>query len=90
MVLGSFHNLTFPSPSQLILLDASCPRVAKEEESLNELPEVKKIIDESQDLFKFLTEKTGGRLDNITMASFLYDTLEIEVRFHLFYLFIYL
>ncbi|MPC18817.1 Prostatic acid phosphatase [Portunus trituberculatus] len=63
---------------KLILIESSCPRVKVEEKNMDYLPEVKKILEENQDLFKFLTEKTGQAVDNITAVSYIFDTLMIE------------
>lgn len=68
---------------KLILVDSSCPRAKVEEKNLDTLPEVKKILEENQDLFKFLTEKAGQSVPNITAVSYLFDTLQIEAAYNL-------
>ncbi|XP_045105825.1 prostatic acid phosphatase-like isoform X2 [Portunus trituberculatus] len=68
---------------KLILIESSCPRVKVEEKNMDYLPEVKKILEENQDLFKFLTEKTGQAVDNITAVSYIFDTLMIESAYNL-------
>lgn len=61
-------------------MDEACPRVLVEEKRVLELPEVKKIIEANQDLFKFVTEKSGTTVNTIGSLSYIFDTLYIEVR----------
>ena len=64
---------------QLLNVDESCPRISKEKEEQNKLPEVKRMIKKCKDLFKYLTEKSGAPVESILDVDYLFDTLEIEV-----------
>ncbi|XP_050729847.1 prostatic acid phosphatase-like [Eriocheir sinensis] len=68
---------------KLLSVDEACPRVFLEEKRVQELPEVKKVIEANQDLFKFVTEKSGVTVDNVTTLSYLFDTLYIESLYNL-------
>ncbi|XP_047472576.1 prostatic acid phosphatase-like isoform X1 [Penaeus chinensis] len=75
---------TAPLSEDLLLsVDQSCPRIQKELVRQEELPVVKNVTQESQELFQFLTEKSGQNVTTILDVDYLYDTLRIEALYNL-------
>ncbi|KAK7084499.1 hypothetical protein SK128_021475, partial [Halocaridina rubra] len=66
----------------LLAVDDSCPRIKKELELQENLPIVKNVTDESQKLFKFLSEMSGENITSIIDVDYLYDTLRIEALYN--------
>ncbi|XP_076049446.1 prostatic acid phosphatase-like [Oratosquilla oratoria] len=67
----------------LLNVQETCPRIEKEKIIQEQLPRVKKVIEENQWLFKYLTEKSGNNITTIEEVDYLYDTLHIEMIYNL-------
>ena len=56
----------------------ACPKYAKLQKEINDLPEIKKIVDENSWLFQYLSENTGKNMTDLVDIGYVYDTLFIE------------
>ncbi|XP_046387697.1 prostatic acid phosphatase-like [Ischnura elegans] len=70
------------SLDQILAGKKPCPRYEYEFKKSKELPEIKMLNEESKELYKYLTEKTGKLVHDIESVEFLYNTLTIEERFN--------
>lgn len=67
----------------VLTLDPPCPEYTKEYERILHSPEVQDYLKKRQPLFEYLTNYTGDKIDKLSAASYIFDTLEIEKRYGL-------
>lgn len=70
---------------QLIVMRKPCPAYNKELNETYSSPYVKKVNSDNADLYKYLTEKSGAQINSVLSLESLYNTLEIEVSYYIFY-----
>ncbi|XP_036143720.1 prostatic acid phosphatase isoform X2 [Monomorium pharaonis] len=70
---------TIPAKQDYVLQASQyCPRYQYELENLLRLPEIERIKEENADLFTYLTEHSGDKINSFKMLKHLYDVLYIE------------
>lgn len=78
---SSSCTYSLESHFQVIAQKRKCPLYDSALEAAHKSEEVQKINKENQDLYQYLTEKTGDEINNIAKVETLYNTLSIE-QFH--------
>lgn len=65
----------------------TCPKYTRLRTSVNDLPEVRQVHEDNQQLFEELTNLTGMPITSVDDVSSLYSTLKAEVFIYLFIFF---
>jgi len=56
----------------------SCPRLEKLNQQVNDLPEIRQIINENAEVFDYLTKNSGRNMTSLWDIDFMFDCLFIE------------
>lgn len=64
-------------------MKAKCQKYDEEFKNVMKSDSIKKINEENKELYKYLTEHTGQKVDTVGKVELLYNTLEIELLHNL-------